>query len=202
MPVLSLRSLKLVGPLYVLACAVTVAGCDRQSDPAAQPAPSGAATVDAATTPPALSGTLDRGHKGEALPAVTVTDAAGKKLDLASLKGKPVLLNLWATWCAPCVAELPTLDTLAKIKGDKLRVITVSQDMKTDRVAAFLKDKGGANLPAWLDPNTELSFKFQVQTLPTTILFDSSGKEVWRYVGGAEWNREETAKLLLDAGVN
>jgi len=194
LPLLLSRPLKIVG----LFCAMSVGGCDKESAVPKQPQ---ATEITQAATP-AAPGVLDRSHKGQPIPAFTVSDAAGKKLDLSSLKGKPVLVNLWATWCAPCVAELPTLDRLSAIKGDRLHVITVSQDMKTDKVAAFLKDKGGEHLPAWLDPNTELSFKFQVQTLPTTILYDAGGKELWRFVGGQEWDRGDAGKLLLEAGVN
>ena len=147
------------------------------------------------------AGVTDRSHKGEPLPDFVVTRASGKRLNLASLKGKPALVNLWATWCAPCVEELPTLNALAgKLQG-KLKVVTVSQDLQADNVARFLKDKGGANLDPWLDPKTELSFRYAAPTLPTTILYDAKGEEVWRYVGGHDWMAPDAAKMLGEAGV-
>jgi thiol-disulfide isomerase/thioredoxin len=73
------------------------------------------------------------------LPSLTFKDAAGKEISTQSLKGKPVLINLWATWCGPCIAELPALNKL--VSGGKIRVLTVSQDSEAakDKVAAFLK---------------------------------------------------------------
>src|SRR3546814_6930452 len=75
-------------------------------------------------------GEVDRSHKGEAAPTVTFTAPDGKTVTLADFKGTPVLLNLWATWCAPCVPELPTLDALAVQKGAAHQVLTVSQELE------------------------------------------------------------------------
>jgi thiol-disulfide isomerase/thioredoxin len=197
LPLLSSRSLKLFGPVCAVACAMSVAGCDRKSQTPAQP-PADHASIPA---PEPTGGTLDSTHKGDPLPSITVKDAKGHSLSLPSLKGKPVLINLWATWCAPCVAELPTLDRLAAAKGDGLHVLTVSQDLKPERVPAFLAAKGGPHLPAWLDPDTTLSFKYQVQTLPTSILYDAAGKEVWRFVGNEDWTGSKAGAMLAQGGV-
>ncbi len=199
---LSSRSLKsAVLGLAALAPAL-LGGCDRQSDGKAQPAAAQSsaapAPVPSSPAPPAPhSGTVDTSHKGEALPDFTLTDAAGRKLALPSLAGKPLLVNLWATWCAPCVAELPTLEALATSRAGNLRVLTVSQDMSgTEKVADFLKTRGGPKLEPWLDPKNDLAFHYQVTTLPTTILYDAQGREVWRYVGGHDWNGPEAAALI------
>ncbi|HEY0957702.1 MAG TPA: TlpA disulfide reductase family protein [Novosphingobium sp.] len=185
---LSFRSLKLA----VLGLTVLVAGCNRESGEKAQPQPSASA---AAEVP---QGKLDRSHKGSLLPDFTLKDAAGKSLTLASLKGKPALINLWATWCAPCVIELPTLDKIAA--EGKVRVVTVSQDMQqTEKVAGFLIERGGRNLTPWLDPENDLAFHYEASTLPTTVLYDAQGREVWRYVGGHDWSGAEAAKLLAEA---
>jgi thiol-disulfide isomerase/thioredoxin len=176
------------------------AGCDRQSGENAQP--QGTAASSAATpAAPAPSGTLDRSHKGAPLPAVTVKDPAGRTLKLADLKG-PVLINLWATWCAPCVTELPQLDRLAADRAGKLKVVTVSQDMgEGAKVAEFLKGKSLTRLEPWLDPENDLAFKYGGGTLPTTVFYDARGQEVWRFVGGHDWTSAETAKMLAEGGV-
>jgi thiol-disulfide isomerase/thioredoxin len=176
------------------------AGCDRQSGENAQP--QGMAASSAATpAAPAPSGTLDRSHKGAPLPAVTVKDPAGRTLKLADLKG-PVLINLWATWCAPCVTELPQLDRLAADRAGKLKVVTVSQDMgEGAKVAEFLKGKSLTRLEPWLDPENDLAFKYGGGTLPTTVFYDARGQEVWRFVGGRDWTSAETAKMLAEGGV-
>ena len=194
---LSSRSLKsAVLGLAALAPAL-LGGCDRQSDGKAQPA---AVQSSAAPAPAPHSGTVDTSHKGEALPDLTLTDAAGRKLALPSLAGKPLLVNLWATWCAPCVAELPTLEALATSRAGDLRVLTVSQDMSgTEKVADFLKTRGGPKLEPWLDPKNDLIFHYQLTTLPTTILYDAQGREVWRYVGGHDWSGPDAAGLIAQA---
>jgi thiol-disulfide isomerase/thioredoxin len=147
-----------------------------------------------------LSGVLDRSHKGEAMPEMTLKDASGKTLALSSLRGKPTLVNLWATWCAPCVVELPTLDRLVDLQEGKLRVLTVSQDMSgTEKIAAFLKERGGDNLEPWIDQKGDLGAKYQVQTLPTTVLYNADGREVWRFTGGKIWTNVEALGLIAEA---
>ena len=177
-----------LGVGLTMSCGLLLAGCDRQSGEKAQ-----ASAIAACTAIPAKIGEPDCSKQGNELPDFTLVDPAGKKLALASLKGKPVLINLWATWCAPCVAELPQLDKLA---GGKLKVLTVSQDMETGKVADFLKQRGVKNLEPWLDEKNELSAHYEIQTLPTTILYDAEGREVWRVTGPREWDDEATRKLL------
>jgi len=173
-----------------------IAGCDRQTPEQVQP------DANPAELPQSekLSGTLDRSHKGEPMPELTLKDASGKTLALSTLRGKPTLVNLWATWCAPCVVELPTLDRLVDIREGKLKVLTVSQDMSgTEKIAAFIKERGGDNLEPWIDPKGDLGAKYQVQTLPTTILYDSQGREVWRFMGGKIWTNVEALTLVAEA---
>lgn len=182
----------------VLGLALLAAGCDRQSGDKAQPAPAAGGSASAPAKGGELNGTIDRSHKGEPLPDVTVKDPTGRSLALKDLKG-PVLVNLWATWCAPCVTELPLLDKLAADRA--LRVVTVSQDMEGGaKVAEFLKGKGATRLEPWLDPENDLAFRFGGGTLPTTVYYDSAGREVWRLVGGHDWSGPETAKLLAEGG--
>ena len=182
--------------------ALTAAGCDRQSPPPEQAnaqANATAASPDEATgaTSTAQIG-VDRSHKGDAAPAAVFKDAAGKPTTLAAFKGKPVLVNLWATWCGPCVAELPTLEALAK--SGKVRVAAISQDTgAAAKVPAFLKEHGAPTLTPYLDDKMALSTGWSAN-LPTTILFDSAGKEVWRWNGGNDWNSAAAAKLIAEAG--
>lgn len=193
---LSSRSLKLAIPKIVLAFALLAGGCDRQTPEPVQP------DADPSQLPKSekLSGVLDRSHKGEAMPEMTLKDASGKTLALSSLRGQPTLVNLWATWCAPCVVELPTLDRLVNLREGKLRVLTVSQDMSgTEKIAAFIKERGGDNLEPWLDPKGDLGAKYQVQTLPTSVLYGSDGREVWRFTGGKIWTSAEALGLVAQA---
>jgi thiol-disulfide isomerase/thioredoxin len=176
----------------VLACALFAGGCDRQSEASAQPGQEGSAKI---------GGKLERTKAGNPLPDLTFTDPAGKQLALTSLVGKPVLINLWATWCAPCVAELPTLEKLANRADLNLQVVTISQDMGDPQaVQAFLDERGLVQLPAWIDAKGDLPAHYKFQTLPATIAYDAQGKEVWRYLGERDWSDEESVKLLGEAG--
>ena len=189
------RSLKIAVLGVAVLGPVLLGGCDRQSGGNAQPEPSASASGA-----PAHKGTIDRSRKGDPIPDFTLADQQGRQLPLPSLKGKPLLVNLWATWCAPCVAELPTLDKLAMDRSSDLRVLTVSQDLSaTEKVAQFLKTRGGAHLEPWLDQKNDLAFHYEVSTLPTTILYDAQGREVWRYVGGHDWSGADAAALIAEA---
>lgn len=177
----------------VLVLALGAAGCDRESAKQVQPQAAAGGAQPAAK--------LDRTKRGAPLPAITVQDAGGKSLALASLKGKPVLINLWATWCAPCVVELPTLNALANRADLNLAVVTISQDMGSpEKIQPFLDQRGLTQLPAWLDAKGDLAFHYNTGTLPATILYDAAGKEVWRYAGERDWGSEESMALLAEGG--
>ena len=178
-----------------LTLGLSLAGCDRESGTKAQPQ-----AEKSATAAPAKQGPVSRQHAGEALPAFTATDPAGKTLDLASLKGQPVMLNLWATWCAPCKAEMPVLDTIAGENAGKLRLVTVSQDMKgAELVVPYFKQAGFKHLEPWLDTKSDLSFKMGAADLPTTILYNAAGKEVARITGAYDWEGAEAKALIAEA---
>ena len=143
---------------------------------------------------------VDRSHKGQPAPDVGFTNGDGAETSLTEVSGKPTLVNLWATWCAPCVKELPTLNRLAKSRGAALEVIAVSQDSGPHpSVVAFLDGKA-PDLEAYQDSKMALSGKLNAEVLPTSVLYDARGKEVWRYIGDLDWTSAEAAKLLSEAG--
>ena len=145
---------------------------------------------------------VDRSHKGKPPPDTVFSDPDGGAISLADFKGTPVLVNLWASWCAPCVKELPTLDSLAKAHrvDGQLGVIAVSQDMGPQpSVVAFLDKLKVADLGAYHDRKMGLSGALGAEVLPTSVLYDADGREVWRYVGDLDWTSAEAAKLLSEA---
>ncbi|AXB78256.1 TlpA disulfide reductase family protein [Novosphingobium sp. P6W] len=182
------------------ASALMIAGCDRQSDKQAQPqASQGAQPADGAQTP-AKADKLDRSHKGEAMPTVSLVDNTGESLDLASFKGKPLLINLWATWCAPCIAEMPTLAKLIAREPELgVTVLPISQDMgQADKVVEILRRRELEQIQPWIDEQGDLGFQYG-GNLPVTVLFDAKGKEVWRYTGGNDWTSPAALKLIAEA---
>lgn len=135
---------------------------------------------------------------GTLMPAANVVDPDGRTLNLAALQGTPVLLNLWATWCAPCVKEMPMLDDLGADYDEMVHVITVSQDMGgPEKVAEFFKQNKLAYLEPWMDPENNLGFALGGGSLPTTVLYDASGREVWRVRGDFDWSGE-AARAAID----
>lgn len=179
--------------VLLLLAASLIGGCDRQSG---QPQQAEGANV--AAPAPVVPDKLDRSHKGEATPAFAFTDAKGARRTLADFRGKPVLLNLWATWCAPCVKEMPTLDALAVREGERLQVVTVSQDFEPAKVAPFFAEKKFRKLQPFIDSETAFSTQMGLN-LPATILYDSQGREVWRMLGDTDWAGEAAAKLIAEA---
>jgi thiol-disulfide isomerase/thioredoxin len=173
------------------------AGCNRQEPQA----PQGNEAAPAAA-PAMVEKGVDRSQKGSPAPDAGFKDPDGGDISLADFKGTPVLVNLWATWCAPCVKELPTLDELAEahaVDGD-IGIIGVSQDSADQAtVKAFLDKLGIKQVGAYHDEKMGLSGALGVQVMPTTILYGSDGKEIWRYVGDLDWTGAEAEKLLSEA---
>jgi len=181
--------------LPLLAVTLVLPGCDSGADGGAQP------VADTQIADGALTGEVDRSKAGTELPNLMVVSPDGERLALASLTGTPVLLNLWATWCAPCVVEMPMLDNLAVTMGDDLRVLTVSQDISGAKVVEpFFADRDFAKLEPWLDPQNDVMFRFTNSgMLPLTVLFDAQGKEVLRVAGGYHWDDEMSVDLIKEA---
>lgn len=184
-----------------LACAVpAIAACDRQTDAPEQPEASASSDANATESgDDEFNGTLDISTRGQEMPDFVITLPDGTSKKLSDFKGKPLLVNLWATWCGPCVLEMPMLDELAGRYPEKLKVIVVSQDMGgAETVEPWFAEKDFANLEPWMDPNNDLGFSYNTGMLPTTVLYDADGKEVWRMIGGHDWSGSRTEAMLAD----
>ena len=140
---------------------------------------------------------VDRSHAGTPAPSVGFEMRDGKTAKVADFKGKPVLVNLWATWCAPCIAELPALDEMAEKKAKTLTVLPVSQDLGGWRsVDKFWTVGKFEALEPRLDKAGNYAVAVGAAGLPVSILYDAQGKEVWRIAGPAEWNSDAVARLV------
>ena len=133
-------------------------------------------------------------------PPAAFVDASGKTLHIADLRGQVLVVNLWATWCGPCVKEMPTLAALQKAYADKgVKVVAISIDAPrdTDKAKAFIAQH--APLAFYQDSTLELPFAFKPPApgFPTTILFDRAGQERARLSGDADWSTPE-ARAVID----
>ncbi len=182
-----------------LLLAGSIAGCDREKQADGQ-AGQGQANVSAGQAKGVgqFEYVIDRSHKGETAPAAAFRGPDDAAVTLASFRGKPLLVNLWATWCAPCVAEMPTLDALAA-KSDSMTVIAVAQDLKGAEVVDPWFQKAGLKaLQPYLDPENGL-LDAANSALPTSIFYDADGREIWRVIGAIDWQGKEAQALLAEA---
>lgn len=189
-----MRRIALLPVMLLMALA---GGCNRQEPAAPQATPAAGAPQPAPE--PAVAVATD--HRGKSAPDAKFTDLAdGTEKTIADYKGKPVLVNLWATWCVPCVKELPTIAKLAAAEQGRLEVLALSQDMEgTKVVQPYLREKGIALHP-YHDRDNAFMLALKEASLPVSILYDSDGKEVWRISGDLDWSSDKAKALLAEAG--
>lgn len=151
--------------------------------------------------PPAFSGEFQQFIPSQAprpAPQTRFTGADGRTVALADFRGKVALVNFWATWCIPCVEEMPALDRLqAALGGEGLAVVALSQDRNGLEVARPFYDKLGLKaLAIYLDSRGAAARDLGVKVLPETIVIDRQGREVGRLSGPAAWDSPEAVALL------
>ena len=158
-------------------------------------AASGTASQPAAAEPPAGFALHDSPRP---VPEISFEDGEGETLSLADFNGKVVLLNIWATWCAPCRREMPTLDRLqAELGGSDFEVVALSIDRQgVPVVEAFYQEIGLETLPIYVDPSGASQRALRVLGIPTTLLLDRDGNELGRLAGPAEWDSPEMVGFI------
>ena len=133
------------------------------------------------------------------LPDVGLMDETEAPRTLADYKGQWVVLNFWATWCAPCRKEMPSLQALDAAMGDDFSVVTIATGRNSvDAINAFFNEAGVTTLPKLRDPKSELARNMGVLGLPLTVILNPEGQEVGRLIGDADWNSAD-AKAMLAA---
>jgi len=132
------------------------------------------------------------------MTSVGFLDENGDKTGLDAYKGKVVLLNFWATWCPPCLAEMPSIDALqADLGGDDFAVVTIASGRNPlPAIKAFFEKANITNLPILRDPRQKFSRANGVFGLPTTLILNKEGKEIARMQGDADWHSEEAIILI------
>lgn len=129
---------------------------------------------------------------------IRFTAADGSGRTLADFAGKGVVLNLWATWCAPCGAELPSLDALAgRLAAENIVVLPLSSDRGgADTVAQYYKSHAIAHLGVWIDPDGAAMHALDARGIPTTLIVDRQGRERARLEGGIDWGSQNAAAVI------
>ncbi|MGB3317079.1 MAG: TlpA disulfide reductase family protein, partial [Albidovulum sp.] len=135
-----------------------------------------------------------------AVPATRFTDPAGAEHSLADWQGKYVLVNFWATWCAPCRKELPALDALNRdYSGDGFEVVTIATGRNpVPAIERLFAEEGVATLPVLLDPKQALARDMGVLGLPVSVILDPEGREIARMSGDAEWNSDSARAIIAE----
>lgn len=131
-------------------------------------------------------------------PAVAFSNGDNATLGFKDFKGKVTLVNLWATWCAPCVKEMPSLQALKQARGGAdFDVVTISEDKTARKVVdPFFEKNNLADLPRYTDAESAVGRAFRVRGLPTTMLLDRDGNEIGRFEGGANWSGSDALALI------
>jgi thiol-disulfide isomerase/thioredoxin len=175
--------------LLALGAAATLAACDG-GDKGKTPTPQAtAAGPGIAQSAAAALNTIDRSQAGTPAPAVAFERHGGGKTTLADFRGQKVLVNLWATWCAPCIAEMPQLDRLAALRRGTVAVLPISQDMEGWLAVNKFFTKGKFNaIEPFVDQPGSFAETLKARGLPVSILYDEKGVELWRVAGTPDWN--------------
>lgn len=166
-----------------------------------------AQTPDATALAPLLTGPMQGlvlTDERMAIPPAALIDAEDQPADLSDYRGRYVLLNFWATWCAPCRAELGSLDRLQAAEGDgRFAVVTIATGPNPlPAIRKLFEDERITRLPILRDPRQDFAHALGVLALPVTVLVDPEGREIARLVGDAEWDSPEARALVaaLKAG--
>jgi thiol-disulfide isomerase/thioredoxin len=151
------------------------------------------------------SGAPDRTRLGEFVtsakpfpaPAISLADSSGHTVELSDLRGKPVVVNLWATWCEPCLREMPSLERLQSRLGERIAVLAVSEDRGGNKaVEPFIAKLGLKFVKIYVDPKSEVGHALGVRGLPTSFVIDRDGNVLGRVEGAAEWDSPKILGVL------
>jgi thiol-disulfide isomerase/thioredoxin len=151
------------------------------------------------------AGAPDRTKLGEFIPtsepfpapAISIVDLAGDPVDLSDFRGKFLLVNLWATWCEPCLREMPSLDRLQSRLGDRIAIVAVSEDRGGSKIVEpFVTKLGLKSIKTYIDPKSAVGRALEVRGLPTSFLIDRQGRVLGRVEGGAEWDSPKMLGVL------
>ena len=153
--------------------------------------------ADAAKSTTPLAGLVENANPAPP-PEARFLDNTGKSHTIADFAGQGLIINLWATWCIPCVAEMPQLEAAASaLSGERIAVLPLSSDRGgAEIVRKFYTEHAIRGLDIWLDPKSEATRAWHARGLPTTLIIDREGREVARLEGAAEWAHPDALARL------
>ena len=137
-----------------------------------------------------------RWPKGMVAPSIEYTDLSGKAWEPNQLKGKVVILNFWATWCAPCLEELPSLQTFQDFStSNDLLILTVNVKETPSKIQQFVS-RNGYTFPVIADRQGDISKKWGVKLFPTSVVISAQGKPTWIVEGPVDWTSKEIPEWI------
>ncbi len=140
---------------------------------------------------------LQRASEPKRLPDDAFLDKKGQKIRMVDFGGKPTLVNLWATWCTPCVVEMPLLDKFAEHYRDQLNVVAIALEQKTPaEIGAFLEKRQLGNLAVFVDGSGNFGKNLGIRGIPTSFLIGSDGLILYRFEGEADWTSPESQEFF------
>ena len=169
---------------------LVISGCSRQESSDASP-PGGSV----AGSPVSLQvGT----NVGQLAPMMRLPTLSGDAADLASLRGKVVMVNFWATWCGPCLVEMPSMQRLYnEYQSQDFEILAVSSDFEGEPVVKPYVDRLQLTFPILLDPRFEVNQSFKVTGIPTTIIIDRDGIITHKFFGSRDWDTLDSHRLIM-----
>jgi len=133
---------------------------------------------------------------GKPAPAFTLMDLQGKEWKLSDLQGKVVLLNFWASWCAPCLEEMPSMVSLnGTMPGEVFQMVTILYNDRPD-YAQKVVDKAGATFPVLLDPDSEIAMQYGLTGVPETFIIDPEGILQQKFIGPRDWQSMDSVAII------
>lgn len=146
---------------------------------------------------PATAPAKEAGPEAPLAPAVLFTDSKGKTIDISKQRGKVLFINFWATWCPPCIAEMPSIAKLqSQLNSKDILFLMVDVDKNFGKSVKFM-DKNGYQLPVY-QPAGEVPAAFLSGAIPTTVVIDKAGRVVGRHEGGADYANPEVVQYFAD----
>jgi peroxiredoxin len=142
---------------------------------------------------------LPKPEQGKTAPDFTLTTLDGRQVSMGGLRGKVVFLNIWATWCPPCVEEMPSMEKLyQQLKGEDFEILAVSIDKNGAKAVAPFMKKYNLSFTALIDSKESLKYKYQTTGVPESYIIDKNGTIVEKVIGPRNWASPEAVRFFQE----